>query len=83
MKARKNRLEVIIAKIREAERKLSEVENNLQYIKVLRSLQLWLSRLSMFQNTKEYEHYFLGGHFTIWEKVNNSILEYQYGEKPF
>ena len=83
MKARKNRLEVIITKIREAERKLSEVENNLQYIKVLRSLQLWLSRLSMFQNTKEYEHYFLGGPFTIWEKVNNSILAYQYGEKPF
>lgn len=83
MRSNKNRLTVIINKIREAERKLSEVENNLQYIKVVKSLQLWLSRLSMYQNTKEYQQYFLNGPLTTWERVNNSILAYQYGERPF
>ena len=73
----------IVQKINEAERRLESSENNLQYIKNLKSLQKWLFRLSMFQNTYEYKKYFLNGVFSFWDRVNNSILEYQYGNKPF
>lgn len=73
-----------MSKIDTANEKLCNSENNLQYIKALQSLKFWLLHLSMFQNSTEYESYFFTGcGFSFWDRVNNSILEYQYGNKPF
>ena len=84
MKNKKYNLSYILKKIEENENKLCFVENNLQYIKVLKALYLWLSRLSMFQNTVEYQAYFFtGAGFSTFDRVQNSILEYQYGKRPF
>ena len=81
---KKKNLSYIVKKIEENENKLCFVENNLQYIKVLKALYLWLSRLSMFQNSVEYQAYFISGAgFSFFDRVQNSILEYQYGNKPF
>ena len=84
MKNKKYNLSYIIKKIEENENKLCYVENNLQYIKVLKALYLWLCRLSMFQNSVEYQAYFFtGAGFSTFDRVQNSILEYQYGNRPF
>ena len=83
MKNKKFQFEYILKKIHENEKKLYSVENNLQYIKVLKALKLWLFRLSMFQNNYEYKKYFLDGVFSVWDRVNNSILDYNYGNRPF
>ena len=77
-------LNQIMSKIDMANEKLCNSENNLQYIKALKSMRFWLLRLSMFQNSKEYEMYFFTYcGFSTWDRVNNSILDYQYGNKPF
>lgn len=80
----KHSLNHIVAKIETANEKLCQSENNLQYIKSLQSLRFWLLHLAMFQNSIEYLAYFYtGAGFSFWDRVNNSILEYQYGNKPF
>lgn len=77
-------LNQIMSKIDTANEKLCNSENNLQYIKALKSLRFWLLKLSMFQNSAEYEaNFFTCCGFSFWDRVNNSILEYQYGNKPF
>lgn len=78
-----NKFNTIVEKIRQAEKRLECSGNNLQYIKNLYSLRLWMERLSNFPDSYEYKKYFLTGFITVYERVNNSILEYRYGNKPF
>lgn len=83
--------ENIIKKIELSEAKICYAENNLQYIKALKSCFFWLIRLdSMAQKSKdvassaEYLAMFTtGAGCSFFDRVKNSILEYNYGIKPF
>ena len=81
-----------IAHIRDLERRLSEVDNNLRYIKVVQALKHSLDKLyslllkdtslqRKYQST--YMVYFYGGNLSFYNKVCNSILDYKYGNRPF
>lgn len=73
--------------------KLSTCENNLQYIKRLQTLKYWLNKFdSLFDKTSKqnseyatiYESYFhTCAGFSFYDRVYNSILSYQYGDRPF
>lgn len=68
-----------------SEQKLSEADNNLRYIKALYSLNFWLNKLLCFPYTLPdyvWQKYFRGP-LSFYEKVNNSIVEYLSGNKPF
>ena len=66
-------------------------ENNLQYIKRLQALKYWLHKLDSFIDKASrgkyaaiYESYFdtcCG--FSFYDRVINSIIAYEYGERPF
>lgn len=68
-------------------------ENNLQYIKRLQALKYWLHRFDSCLDSDNrqqgeyaaiYESYFCSGcGFSFYERVNNSILVYEYGDRPF
>ena len=75
----------ILQKIENAESKLFHSDNNLRYIKALKSLNYWLLQLSdIAPNSAEYVRYFLCvAGFSTFDRVQNSILEYNYGVKPF
>lgn len=81
----------ILQKIETAEAKLCQAENNLQYIKALKSCLFWLIRFdAMAQksdtiaNSAEYRVMFTtGAGWSFFDRVQNSILEYNYGVKPF
>lgn len=86
------KIDRIISKIEESESKLCEADNNLRYIKALQSLKYWLIKFDTMLSDKEcergkysayYEAYFISGCFSFFDRVNNSILEYQYGNRPF
>ena len=81
MKTLKN----ILQKIEQAETKLCHADNNLRYIKALKSLNYWLLQLSTIApNSAEYVRYFLCvAGWSTFDRVQNSILEYNYGVKPF
>ena len=81
-----------IAHIKDLERRLSEVDNNLRYIKVVQALKHSLDKLyslllkdtslqRKYQST--YMVYFYGGNLSFYNKVCNSILDYKYGNRPF
>ena len=81
-----------IAHIRDLERRLREVDNNLRYIKVVQALKHSLDKLyslllkdtslqRKYQST--YMVYFYGGNLSFYNKVCNSILDYKYGNRPF
>ena len=80
-----------IAHIRELERRLGEVDNNLRYIKVVQALKKAMDNLYIllldtamqrkYQST--YVVYFYGGSFSFYNKVCSSILEYKNGNRPF
>lgn len=83
----------LIEDIKELETRLGEVDNNLKYIKVIQALKHSLDKLDdmLKDNTtlqKEYQAIYLsyfhtGCGFSFYDKVRNSILEYQYGNRPF
>lgn len=80
----------ILNHIQELNAKLGEVDNNLKYIKVLKALKLWLERFSELFTTPEesarsyeYQAYFYGCGISFYDRVCNSILDYEYGNKPF
>lgn len=77
--------EIIITKIEAASERLCQADNNLRYIKALQSLRFWLLNLSgNYPDSTEYLSYFYtGAGFSFYERVENSILEYNYGIKPF
>lgn len=84
-------LENILQKIKTAETKICQAENNLQYIKALKSCLFWLIRFdAMAQksediaNGAEYRAMFTtGAGWSFFDRVQNSILGYNYGVKPF
>lgn len=86
------KIDRIISKIEEVESKLCEADNNLRYIKALQALKYWLIKFDNMLSDKErergkysayYKAYFVSGCFSFFDRVNNSILEYQYGNRPF
>ena len=87
------KIDKTIAHIRELERRLGEVDNNLRYIKVVQALKKSLDNLyalllldtamqRKYQST--YMVYFYnGGGFSRYDRVYNSLLEYKNGNRPF
>ena len=86
-------IDKLIEHIRELETRLGEVDNNLRYIKVVQALKYSLDKLDniLKDNTtlqREYQAIYLSYFrrccgFSFYDKVCNSILEYQYGNRPF
>ena len=87
MKTLKN----ILQKIETAETNLSHADNNLRYIKALQSLKFWLLKLdamaqespAVAQSGQYLQMFYTGAGFSFFDRVNNSLLEYNYGVKPF
>ena len=87
MKTLKN----ILQKIENAESKLFQSDNNLRYIKALQSLKFWLLKLdsmaqespTVAQSGQYLQMFYTGAGFSNFDRVNNSLLEYGYGVKPF
>jgi hypothetical protein len=77
--------------IRDLERRLGEVDNNLRYIKVVQALKKAMDNLYIllldtamqrkYQST--YMVYFYEGSFSFYNKVCSSILEYKNSNGPF
>lgn len=71
--------------------KLCQCENNLQYIKRIQALKYWLNKFDeLLENKLQkeyaaiYESYFCSGcGFSFYDRVINSIIAYEYGERPF
>ena len=86
------KIDKFIAHIRDLEKRLGEVDNNLRYIKVVQALKYSLDKLYslLLRDTalqREYQStymvYFYGGNLSFYNKVCNSILDYKYGNRPF
>ena len=81
----------ILQKIESAESKLMQSDNNLRYIKALQSLKFWLLKLdamaqespAVAQSGQYMQLFYPGAGFSFFDRVQNSILEYNYGVKPF
>ena len=81
----------ILQKIESAESKLMQSDNNLRYIKALQSLKFWLLKLdamaqespAVAQSGQYMQLFYTGAGFSFFDRVNNSLLEYGYGVKPF
>lgn len=86
-------IDKLIEHIKDLENRLGEVDNNLRYIKVVQALKYSLEKLDniLKDNTtlqKEYQavylsYFYTGCGFSFYDRVYNSILEYQYGNRPF
>ena len=86
-------IDKLIDHIRDLENRLGEVDNNLRYIKVVQALKLSLDKLDdMLKDNatlqREYQaiylsYFYTGCGFSFYDRVCNSILEYQYGNRPF
>ena len=78
-------LKSILQKIETAETNLCKADKNLRYIKALKSLNFWLLQLSdIAPNSAEYVRYFYSvAGWSTFDRMQNSILEYNYGVKPF
>ena len=84
-------IDKLIEHIRELETRLGEVDNNLRYIKVVQALKYSLEKLDnmLKDNTtlqREYQaiylsYFYTGCGFSFYDRVCNSILDYQYGEQ--
>ena len=81
----------ILQKIEDAESKLFQSDNNLRYIKALQSLKFCLLKLdamaqespTVAQSGQYMQMFYTGAGFSYFDRVQNSILEYNYGVKPF
>ena len=81
----------ILQKIEDANNKLMRAETNLQYIKSLKSIKFWLLKLdamaqespTVAQSGQYMQLFYTGAGFSFFDRVNNSLLEYGYGVKPF
>lgn len=81
----------ILQKIEDANNKLMRSETNLQYIKALKSIKFWLLKLdamaqespTVAQSGQYLQMFYTGAGFSFFDRVQNSILEYNYGVKPF
>ena len=90
----KKQIEKTISHIKDLERKLDEVDNNLRYIKLVQALKKSMDNLyalllldtamqRKYQST--YMVYFYnGGGFSRYDRVCNSpLIEYKNGNRPF
>ena len=78
-------LDYILSKIENSELKLFNADNNLRYIKALKSLYFWLLKLD---NNFPDSAYCTASFCSTcgpsyFERVQNTILEYNYGNRPF
>ena len=81
----------ILQKIESAESKLMQSDNNLRYIKALQSLKFWLLKMdaiaqespAVAQSGQYMQLFYTGAGLSYFDRVQNSILEYNYGVKPF
>lgn len=84
-------IDKMLQHIEDLNNRLGYVDNNLRYIKVVQALKYWLdkfdSQLSDRLHSEYaaiYESYFCSGcGFSFYERVCNSILDYNYGNRPF
>ena len=87
------KIDKTIAHIRELERRLGEVDNNLRYIKVVQALKKSMDNLyalllldtgmqRKYQSTCMVYFYNDGG-FSRYDRVCNSLLEYRNVNRPF
>ena len=80
-----------LQKIEDANNKLMRSETNLQYIKAVKSIKFWLLKLdamaqespTVAQSGQYLQMFYTGAGFSYFDRVQNSILEYNYGVKPF
>ena len=89
----KKQIEKTISHIRDLERRLGEVDNNLRYIKVVQALKksmdnlyalLLLDTAMQREYQSTYMIYFYNDcGFSRYDRVFNSILEYKNGNRPF
>ena len=88
----KKQIEKTISHIKDLEKRLGEVDNNLRYIKVVQALKKSLDKLYslLLRDTalqREYQstyiNYFYGGSLSFYNKVCNPLLDYKYGNRPF
>lgn len=86
-------IENAINHITTLQERLCCAENNLQYIKRLQALKHWLHKFDSFLDRNSrlngeyaaiYESYFCTCcGFSFYDRVINSIIAYEYGERPF
>ena len=82
-------IDKLVKHIRELEARLGEVDNNLRYIKVIQALKHSLEKLdNMLKDNATYQaiylsYFYTSCGFSFYDRVCNSILEYQYGNRPF
>ena len=89
----KKQIEKTISHIKDLERKLDEVDNNLRYIKLVQALKKSMDNLYalLLLDTaiqRKYQsgymvYFYNGGGFSRYDRVCNSILEYKNGNRPF
>ena len=88
----KKQIERTILHIRDLERRLGKVDNNLRYIKVVQALKKAMDNLYIllldtamqrkYQST--YMVYFYnGGEFSRYDRICNSLIKYKNGNRPF
>lgn len=86
-----NKIDNAVNHITALQEKLCQCENNLQYIKRLQALKYWLIKFDeLLENKLQkeyaaiYESYFCSGcGFSFYDRVYNSIIDYNYGNRPF
>ena len=86
----KSKIENAINHITSLQEKLCYCENNLQYIKRLQALKYWRTSLIHFWigtadsmvNMQQFMKATCCG-FSFYDRVCNSILVYEYGDRPF
>lgn len=86
-------IEKVVDKITTLQERLCYCENNLQYIKRLQALKYWLHTFDSLLDRNSrlngeyaaiYESYFhTCAGFSFYDRVINSIISYEYGDKPF
>ena len=87
------KIDKLIAHIRDLERRLGEVDNNLRYIKVVQALKysmdnLYFLLLSDTALQRKYQstyivYFYNDCGFSRYDRVCNSLLEYRNGNRPF
>jgi len=85
-------MEKLIKRLELCEERLQQADNNLRYIRALQSYQYWLLKLYDIDEIRNesnkyhwaYKRYLFNGNgLSLFSRVNNSIVDYTNGNKPF